>query len=36
MTSVVGRLRSFVQQGAAGTGQTADLKEEMRPDRILH
>ena len=36
MTSVVGRLRTFVQQEAASAGQQSDLQEEMRPDRILH
>lgn len=36
MTSVVGRLRTFVQEEAASTGNQPNLQEEMRPDRILH
>lgn len=36
MTSVVGRLRTFVQEEAASTTHQPDLQEEMRPDRILH
>jgi len=36
MTSVVGRLRTFVQEEAASTTRQPDLQEEMRPDRILH
>ncbi len=39
MTSVVGRLRTYMQEqeAAAGTADKAkDLQAEMRPDRILH
>ncbi len=38
MTSVVGRLRTYMQeQEAASTADKAkDLQAEMRPDRILH
>ena len=38
MTSVVGRLRTYVQQQdtSASTDQSKDLREEMRPGRILH
>ena len=38
MTSVVGRLRTYVQQkGApAATDQSKGLHAEMQPDRILH
>ena len=36
MTSVVGRLRTYMQQEAASTGKAPDLQEEMRPDRVLH
>lgn len=35
MTSVVGRLRSFVQQEASANKQP-DLLAEMHTDRILH
>jgi hypothetical protein len=34
MTSVVGRLRNYVQQEAAS--QQGDLQAEMQPDRVLH
>ncbi len=37
MTSVVGRLRNYLQeQEAAAAEQSADLNAEMQPDRILH
>jgi hypothetical protein len=37
MTSVVGRLRTYMQeQEAATTDPSKDLQAEMRPDRILH
>jgi hypothetical protein len=37
MTSVVGRLRNYMQQQeAAAADQTKDLKAEMQTDRILH
>ena len=37
MTSVVGRLRNYVQQQElAAADKNAELKEEMRSDRILH
>jgi hypothetical protein len=41
MTSVVGRLRTYMQEqeaAAAATAETSakDLQAEMRPDRILH
>ncbi|MBN7795447.1 hypothetical protein [Parahaliea mediterranea] len=36
MTSVVGRLRTYMQQEATGGGKTPDLQEEMHPDRVLH
>jgi hypothetical protein len=38
MTSVVGRLRSFVRQQQASTGseQRQDLRAEMHSDRTLH
>ena len=37
MTSVVGRLRNYMQQQEANSADTrSDLNEEMRPDRILH
>ena len=38
MTNVVGRLRNYLQEqeAAARAKQPHDLKEEMRPDRILH
>ena len=37
MTSVVGRLRNYMQQQEAAAADTAkDLKAEMRADRILH
>ncbi len=39
MTSVVGRLRHHVQQQEAAAGDlqsTAQLAEDMRPDRTLH
>ena len=34
MTSVVGRLRTYVQQQESAPKQ--ELKEEMRSDRVLH
>jgi hypothetical protein len=37
MTSVVGRLRNYMQQQeAAAADQSREMKEEMRSDRILH
>jgi hypothetical protein len=37
MTSVVGRLRNYMQQQeAAASDQKKELKAEMRSDRILH
>ena len=39
MTSVVGRLRTYLQQqeaAAASAEKTKDLGTEMRTDRILH
>ena len=37
MTSVVGRLRNYLQQQeAAAAEQQKDLKAEMHSDRILH
>jgi hypothetical protein len=37
MTSVVGRLRNYVQQQElAAADKNTELKEEMRGDRILH
>ena len=38
MTSVVGRLRTYMQeQESAATDKAGkNLQEEMRPDRILH
>ena len=37
MTSVVGRLRNYMQQQeAAAADQQQGLKAEMQPDRILH
>ena len=38
MTSVVGRLRTYLQEqeNAATDKAKKDLQEEMRPDRILH
>ncbi len=38
MTSVVGRLRTYMQEqeNAAADKAQKDLQEEMRPDRILH
>jgi len=38
MTSVVGRLRTYLQEqeNAAAESTKQDLKEEMHPDRILH
>ncbi len=37
MTSVVGRLRNYMQQQeAAAAEQQQGLKAEMQPDRILH
>ncbi len=37
MTSVVGRLRNYMQQQeAAATDQAKDLKAEMRSNRTLH
>ena len=39
MTSVVGRLRTYLQEhdaGTAGTDATQNLRAETRSDRILH
>lgn len=36
MTSVVGKLRTFVEQEVASNGQQHDLPEDLRPDRVLH
>ncbi len=36
MTSVVSRLRTYVQEEAANACKQPNLQEEMRPDRILH
>lgn len=38
MTSVVGRLRNYLQQqeATANTEKHKDLREEMQPGRILH
>jgi hypothetical protein len=38
MTSVVGRLRTYMQEqeAAATTDPSKELQAEMRPDRILH
>ena len=37
MTSVVGRLRNYMQQQeAAAADQKKDLQADMQPDRILH
>jgi hypothetical protein len=38
MTSVVGRLRTYVQQqeATATSEKSTDLRAEMQPDRILH
>lgn len=37
MTSVVGRLRTYMQQQeAAAADQKKDLQADMQPDRILH
>jgi hypothetical protein len=37
MTSVVGRLRSYMQQQeSAAADQTKEIQAEMRSDRILH
>jgi hypothetical protein len=38
MTSVVGRLRTYVQQqeASATTKQSQDLQTDMQPGRILH
>ena len=37
MTSVVGRLRNFMQQQeASATDQKQELQADMQPDRILH
>ncbi|MFV0276375.1 MAG: hypothetical protein ACK5HY_04220 [Parahaliea sp.] len=36
MTSVVGRLRNYVQKESASTGDSNGLKKEMGPDRVLH
>ncbi len=37
MTSVVGRLRNYMQQQeAAAADQSKDLQSEMRADRTLH
>ncbi|MFT6052895.1 MAG: hypothetical protein ACJAZ0_003040 [Halioglobus sp.] len=37
MTSVVGRLRTYLQQGAAaGSDQSTSTPSEVQSDRILH
>jgi len=39
MTSVVGRLRTYLQEhdaGTAGADSKQSMRAEMRPDRILH
>lgn len=37
MTSVVGRLRNYMQQQeASATDQKKELQADMQPDRILH
>lgn len=36
MTSVVGRLRHYLEQEAAATGQQQDAPVASRRDRILH
>jgi hypothetical protein len=36
MTSVVGRLRNYVQQEAATADKPKNLQAEMQADRILH
>ncbi len=36
MTSVVGRLRTYVQKEASGVARQRELQAEMRADRILH
>ena len=37
MTSVVGRLRNYMQQQeASATDQKQELQADMQPDRILH
>jgi len=38
MTSVVGRLRTYVQQQetSAAADQSKELREEMQADRVLH
>ena len=36
MTSVVGRLRNYVQQEAATADKPTELQAELQPDRILH
>ena len=36
MTSVVGRLRNYVQQEAAAADKPKNLQAEMQADRILH
>ena len=36
MTSVVGRLRNYVQQEAATADKPTNLHAEMQADRILH
>ncbi len=37
MTSVVGRLRTYLQEhDAAGADSKQSIRTEMRPDRVLH
>jgi hypothetical protein len=36
MTSVVGRLRIYMQQQESAADQKNELQAEMMPDRILH
>lgn len=36
MTSVVGRLRNYVQQEAATADKPTELQAELQSDRILH
>jgi hypothetical protein len=36
MTSVVGRLRTYVKTEASDKKCKPDLRAEMRPDRVLH
>ena len=36
MTSVVGRLRNYMQQQESAAESKKELKADMQPDRILH